>query len=888
MASKKDKQISTYDGYQVPNWDIRGVNKDGYATLVDFDKASAFVDPYQLDAVMLGFNRISMGQIVPGGTYEFGGGGLTAPGIRWAGDTDSGLALLAVGDMAGVIGGAKVTEWLASEFRVNYLTAGRVTFAGASGKLTDDAGLTYDSTTDKLTIAGTSGSQLSLENAANTATLLLDSSGVLTITTSGNSVKLPYLTAGSVLFAGTGGKINQDNANFFWDDANNRLGIGCTDPFATLEVRRTGTQLILSKDDNNAITFLGSGTGLVVNGYTNLGTGDTNFYNFRGDCSLFTVELSVYNTHSSGATSHAMLSAQTSSATADAYSLYYNGVTLWSTGMDGTDSKFKISKNATLGTNDYFTIDTSGNIFFPTGYTAGSVLYIGSSGQVSQNNASFFWDNASTFLTATGTAGKQLRLAYDSTHYVDFLLTTGSGGYDQFFQITPKTAALPNAFCGWRLQGSDFCFSYEGDDVNGFGVPNVTIRGPASSGYAASAGPGFNLLNNLSAANAKLWSMYLNDAVLTFACVNDANNVATNWLTVARSGSTAGSVNFPTFLNLGGSTFASATGSIGVTGQVLVKDGSASSPGYAFGNLSTTGFYCIPASGGDINLTIAGTTYVRYLGNEVRLSSGNAVTWATGDPTATGSDLGLSRIAAQILGVKSGSNSQEVRIHGDASKYLRLVHDGTDGTVGPSSGDLILAPTGSGIIRPPTDDAYVLGTSAKRWNAVVVSGRVDIGGSSADHSISATSVVFNEQQADVDFRIEGDSISHLIFTDATATTENIALLAAAAPNWQTMDRGVFIGDTSNAPTGNPASGGFLYSNAGAGVWRGSGGTTTTFAAAGPHCGECGADFWRVCCVNEQWGAELRECGWCGKVYKKGPKTFFHLLTDQQKSEVLNG
>lgn len=92
-------------------------------------------------------------------------------------------------------------------------------------------------------------------------------------------------------------------------------------------------------------------------------------------------------------------------------------------------------------------------------------------------------------------------------------------------------------------------------------------------------------------------------------------------------------------------------------------------------------------------------------------------------------------------------------------------------------------------------------------------------------------VVINESQADRDFRVEGASISHFIFCDATATTENIALLATAAPNWQGMDRGIFIGDTSAAPAGNPASGGFLYSEAGALKWRGSGGTITTIAAA---------------------------------------------------------
>jgi hypothetical protein len=43
-------------------------------------------------------------------------------------------------------------------------------------------------------------------------------------------------TAGSVVFAGTSGTYTQDNANFFWDDANNRLGIGIASPTSTLTV----------------------------------------------------------------------------------------------------------------------------------------------------------------------------------------------------------------------------------------------------------------------------------------------------------------------------------------------------------------------------------------------------------------------------------------------------------------------------------------------------------------------------------------------------------------------------------------------------------------------------------------------------------------------------
>ncbi|GBD34406.1 hypothetical protein HRbin35_00123 [bacterium HR35] len=66
------------------------------------------------------------------------------------------------------------------------------------------------------------------------------------------------LTPGSILFAGTGGVISQDNANLFWDNTNKRLGIGTTTPAGILHVA-TGT--------TNA---------LVVNNVGNVGIGTTN------------------------------------------------------------------------------------------------------------------------------------------------------------------------------------------------------------------------------------------------------------------------------------------------------------------------------------------------------------------------------------------------------------------------------------------------------------------------------------------------------------------------------------------------------------------------------------------------------------------------------------
>jgi hypothetical protein len=71
-------------------------------------------------------------------------------------------------------------------------------------------------------------------------------------------------TAGSVLFAGASGVLAQDNANFFWDDTNNRLGIGSTTLGSSLQVN--GGAAIGFSASTAAPT-----NGLAVSGATTIG-----------------------------------------------------------------------------------------------------------------------------------------------------------------------------------------------------------------------------------------------------------------------------------------------------------------------------------------------------------------------------------------------------------------------------------------------------------------------------------------------------------------------------------------------------------------------------------------------------------------------------------------
>jgi len=93
-------------------------------------------------------------------------------------------------------------------------------------------------------------------------------------------------TAGSVLFAGTSGVLQQDNANLFWDDTNNRLGIGTTSPSTALQVngeitlRNSNNQntLISNRFSNNVWIHNNSGT-ITSSAQFNVAIGMESMYN---------------------------------------------------------------------------------------------------------------------------------------------------------------------------------------------------------------------------------------------------------------------------------------------------------------------------------------------------------------------------------------------------------------------------------------------------------------------------------------------------------------------------------------------------------------------------------------------------------------------------------
>lgn len=109
-----------------------------------------------------------------------------------------------------------------------------------------------------------SGKQATLVSGTNIKTVnsisLLGSGDISVGMAIGSTVT--SATAGSVLFAGVAGVLAQDNASLFFDDTNNRLGIGTASPTQALDVSNTGTasQIRYRWASDQCLAFGGDGT----------------------------------------------------------------------------------------------------------------------------------------------------------------------------------------------------------------------------------------------------------------------------------------------------------------------------------------------------------------------------------------------------------------------------------------------------------------------------------------------------------------------------------------------------------------------------------------------------------------------------------------------------
>ena len=191
-------------------------------------------------------------------------GGTT--GLTTSGGPITTSGTITLGGTLGVANGGTGATTLTGYVKGNGTSAFTASATIPASDISSGAALTKtDDTNVTLTLGGSPSTALLAATS-----LTLGWTGQLGVTRGGTGTGTAF-TAGSIVFAGASGVYSQDNANLFWDDSNNRLGVGTTSPGYAVEV--TGDLRLGGGGDLR----LGSATG------TTGSSGDSSIYSDAND-----------------------------------------------------------------------------------------------------------------------------------------------------------------------------------------------------------------------------------------------------------------------------------------------------------------------------------------------------------------------------------------------------------------------------------------------------------------------------------------------------------------------------------------------------------------------------------------------------------------------------
>ena len=213
-------------------------------------------------------------------------------------------------------------------------------------------------------------------------------------------------TSGSVLFAGASGVLAQDNASLFWDDTNNRLGIGTSSPGAKLDVIGNGRLYSTIGVADNVRTGIAHYDDSAVAA----GIGGQLVLGFKYTGSSYT-EGAIIKMYKLNATD----------------------------GDFSTGLKFQV-RNTGASLSTKMTLDPSGNVGIGTASPSGKFHIVDAVG-------SFDADNLIRFETTAGTIGPSMRFkAYAGGDYLMTATGTGNGGGAGHFRIYDMTGYATRFF----------------------------------------------------------------------------------------------------------------------------------------------------------------------------------------------------------------------------------------------------------------------------------------------------------------------------------------------------------------------------------------------------------------------------------------------------------
>lgn len=779
MSDKYSEPVPPYSVFDdaravgVPDEVYRGASYTDLAgSLNEMDEAIATGGVFPLS---------SLPDPIVGKTIQLPGGSTTTAALGWAttGEANSGLYRIGTHDYGWIVNGTLVTEWSAAAFKISYLTTGSVLFSGASGLITQN------------------NSNFYWDDAARVLSL-----GAVTV-----NADFHFRIAGTATATGTSG------ASMLVNDTIPATG---TSRYAGLQVSQVTATAAFTLADLMGIyiasTTVGAGSavtrasGVVVRstGIQASATSSVGFY-YGAVTPSFTGHWGYYN---DGATSNYMGTGSTG----------FNTITPRRKVdiLDASSAQLRLTFTDNSVYTDFLT-------------TSGGVLQVSPTGKQTQ----FIDTNVGSFVLLDVTNSDNTNAASNARLRA---LVGGASAGDPFVHLS-------------IISVQDWVVGIDNSDSDSFKISTGSAIGTSDrlvilTGGNVGVGTGtarrkLDVMDNGGTPQARL--TYTDNSVYTdlqttssgqFSIIPTVKQINFGGAPGTGYGVSCDATALPT--GTGTAFYLAGNYASPVTGRLFIGDGT----GWQFhfskrsASVSTDLFTLLDSGNFGVNTatprrkvdildTAAAQLRVTHTDNSVYVEF-RAI--STGDLTitttnATNPSVAHSRaLASQKVTIETVNNDNtSVTSHAQINASVG----------GASAGDPYYCYTISGVINfvhgldNSNLDAWTLNDSS----AVVSTANARI-------TIYPTSeFVVNENQQDYDFRIEGDSASHMFFVDATSTTENIALLATAAPNWQTMDKGVFIGNADAAPTGNPASGGFLYVNAGALTYRGSGGTVTILGPA---------------------------------------------------------
>jgi len=176
---------------------------------------------------------------------------INSGGLVFAGSTWVNASNLNVSNQL-CLGGSCRTTWpggLSGSGTQNYVAKWTASDTIANSIIQDDG--------STLTVGGNMNMNNNLIlNIGNSGTDFTSGGGL----TLASTLTLSTITQGSILFAGSGGVVSQDNSNLYWDDSANRLGIGTASPLSMLHLVTAGSSTVINASNGTVNTGLFIGT----------------------------------------------------------------------------------------------------------------------------------------------------------------------------------------------------------------------------------------------------------------------------------------------------------------------------------------------------------------------------------------------------------------------------------------------------------------------------------------------------------------------------------------------------------------------------------------------------------------------------------------------------